>query len=77
MHDKTKKINLKDKIIILESTVYPGATRKYVNKILLKNDLIIGKNIFVGYSPERENPGDKSFSYNKTPKVISGYTKNV
>jgi UDP-N-acetyl-D-glucosamine dehydrogenase len=71
------KIDLKDKIIILESTVYPGVTRKLANKLVLKNNLfIIGKNIFFGYSPERENPGDKSFTYKKTPKVISGYTKN-
>ena len=45
------------------------------NKIVLNNSkLEIGKNIFFGYSPERENPGDKKFSYFKTPKVISGYT---
>lgn len=71
------KINLQDKIIILESTVYPGVTRKFANKVILNNKkLKIGKNIFFGYSPERENPGDKNFSYQKTPKVISGYTKN-
>ncbi len=69
------KINIKNKIIILESTVYPGVTRKLANKIVLSdNELEIGKNIFIGYSPERENPGDKKFSYNKTPKVISGYS---
>ena len=71
------KINVKDKIIILESTVYPGVTRKLANQLVLKNDLLrTGRNIFFGYSPERENPGDKSFSYQKTPKVISGYTEN-
>jgi UDP-N-acetyl-D-glucosamine dehydrogenase len=69
------KIYIKNKIIILESTVYPGVTRKLANKIVLSNNkLEIGKNIFFGYSPERENPGDKKFSYYKTPKVISGYT---
>jgi len=69
------KINIKNKVIILESTVYPSVTRKLANKIVLSNNkLEIGKNIFFGYSPERENPGDKKFSYNKTPKVISGYT---
>ena len=69
------KINIKNKIIILESTVYPGVTRKLANKIVFDdNELEIGKNIFFGYSPERENPGDKTFSYYKTPKVISGYT---
>ena len=71
------KINIKNKIIILESTVYPGVTRKFANQIILSDKkLEIGKNIFFGYSPERENPGDKNFSYNKTPKVISGYTNS-
>ena len=62
-------------VVILESTVYPGATREFAKKIIKKN-INIGKNFFLGYSPERENPGDKNFSYKKTPKVISGYTKN-
>jgi len=71
------KLDIEGKVIILESTVYPGVTRKFANQIILKNNnLEIGKNIFFGYSPERENPGDKSFSYQKTPKVISGYSKN-
>ena len=71
------KINIQNKIIILESTVYPGVTRKFANQIVLNSKhLQIGKNIFFGYSPERENPGDKSFSYQKTPKVISGYSSN-
>ena len=70
------KINLEGKIIILESTVYPGVTRKFANQIkLLNKNLKIGTNIFIGYSPERENPGDKSFSYQKTPKVISGFSQ--
>ena len=75
---KLIKINLKNKVIILESTVYPGVTRNFSNKILskYKKDYFVGRNIFFGYSPERENPGDKKFSYKKTPKVISGYTKN-
>jgi UDP-N-acetyl-D-glucosamine dehydrogenase len=61
------------KLIILESTVYPGVTRKIKQSILGKN-LKVGKDIFIGYSPERENPGDKKFSYKITPKVISGYS---
>jgi UDP-N-acetyl-D-glucosamine dehydrogenase len=71
------KIDLRNKMIILESTVYPGVTRKYADEIIkYSSHYEIGKNIFFGYSPERENPGDKSFSYKKTPKVISGYSKN-
>jgi UDP-N-acetyl-D-glucosamine dehydrogenase len=72
---KLKKIIKPYQLLVLESTVYPGATDDLI-KIIKKKNLIIGSNFFVGYSPERENPGDKSFSYKKTPKVISGYTKN-
>ncbi len=70
-----KKYIKKNQIIILESTVYPGATREFTKKLINK-DLKIGANLFVGYSPERENPGDKKFNYKTTPKVISGYTSN-
>ena len=61
--------------VILESTVYPGATLEFARKLVNK-DTRISENLFLGYSPERENPGDKNFSYKKTPKIISGYTKN-
>jgi UDP-N-acetyl-D-glucosamine dehydrogenase len=70
------KIHLKNKVIILESTVYPGVTRKFTEKIFEKNNFKIGIDLFIGYSPERENPGDKNFSYKKTPKIVSGYTNN-
>tara|TARA_B100000579_G_C22839916_1_gene860867 strand:- start:1881 stop:3185 length:1305 start_codon:yes stop_codon:yes gene_type:complete len=70
-----KKNIKKNQIIILESTVYPGATRVFAKKII-NEKFEIGKNLFIGYSPERENPGDNKFSYSKTPKVISGYSNN-
>lgn len=63
----------KDQTLVLESTVYPGVTRE-IKKILEKK-FILGENFYLGYSPERENPGDKTFSYTTTPKVISGITK--
>ena len=71
---KLKKIIKPYQLLVLESTVYPGATNDLVN-IIKQKKLNIGSNFFVGYSPERENPGDKSFSYKKTPKVISGFSK--
>ena len=71
---KIRKIIKPFQILILESTVYPGATYE-VSKMVKNKNLQIGKNFFVGYSPERENPGDEKFSYKKTPKVISGATK--
>ena len=64
----------KNQLIIIESTVYPGATNEFQKKLLSKK-FSIGEDIFIGYSPERENPGDKKFSYKRTPKIISGSTK--
>ncbi len=69
------KIDLNNKLIILESTVYPGVTKNFADQLVSQNiDYKVGKNVFFGYSPERENPGDKNFSYQTTPKVVSGYS---
>ena len=65
----------KGQILIIESTVYPGATEKLV-EVLKEKKFNFGIDFFIGYSPERENPGDKNFSYNKTVKVVSGLTSN-
>ena len=69
----------KGQTIILESSVYPGATRKIFYSRLAKK-FKLGKNFFLTYSPERIDPG-KSKAYKKTkleniPKLISGYTPN-
>lgn len=69
-----KKNLKKGQTIILESTTYPGTTKKFIINKLRK--FIIGNNFFIGYSPERENPGSKNFTFWKTPKVVSGHTKN-
>ncbi len=70
---RLKKILKMHQLIILESTVFPGATINFSKKFLSKGH-ILGKNIYLGYSPERENPGDQTFSYKRTPKIISGYS---
>ena len=58
----------KGQLIILESTSYPGTTEEeIVNKIKDKKN--IGKDIFVCYSPEREDPGNKIFKSTNVPKV--------
>ena len=61
-----------EKLIILESTVYPGASEEIIEKLGIKNE--IGNKLYFCYSPERENPGDKNFSYKITPKVLGGYS---
>ena len=71
------KKNLKqNQLLILESTTYPGTTEEEIVPLIEKNTkLIIGNNFFVGYSPEREDPGNEEFSTKTIPKVISGVTK--
>ncbi len=65
--------------VVFESTVYPGATEEICAPILEKfsSNLKSGKDFFLGYSPERVNPGDRTHTINKINKVISGQNKNV
>ena len=50
----------KNNIVVVESTVYPGVTEEICGPILQKaSGLVCGKDFFLGYSPERINPGDK------------------
>jgi UDP-N-acetyl-D-galactosamine dehydrogenase len=63
----------KGTIVVYESTVYPGATEEECVPILEKESgLKNGKDFFVGYSPERINPGDKKHTIDKIVKVVAG-----
>ena len=63
----------KGSIVVLESTVYPGTTEEIVGPILERESgYKIGKDIKIGYSPERVNPGDEKHSIDKIIKVVSG-----
>jgi UDP-N-acetyl-D-galactosamine dehydrogenase len=65
-------------IVIYESTVYPGATEEECVPILEKHSgKIFNKDFFVGYSPERINPGDKKHTVEKILKVTSGSTPEI
>ena len=66
----------KEQLIVLESTTYPGTTKEIVKPILEKSGLIAGKDFFLAYSPEREDPGNKDFSVSEIPKVMGGFTEN-
>ena len=66
----------KGQLVVLESTTYPGTTREVVKPILEKSKLRAGKDFFLAYSPEREDPGNKEFSVSKIPKVMGGLTTN-
>lgn len=67
--------NLKHyQVIILESTTYPGTTDEDVKSILESSGLKAGIDFFLGFSPEREDPGNKQYSFSNIPKIVSGYT---
>ena len=66
------KLIKKNNIIFFESTVFPGVTENFCGKILeKKSGLKLNKDFFLGYSPERINPGDKKHTVNKIVKIVS------
>ncbi|MCZ0756417.1 nucleotide sugar dehydrogenase [Anoxybacillus sp. J5B_2022] len=62
-------------LVVLESTTYPGTTEEIVKPALEKKGLIVGETVFVAYSPERVDPGNKVFKTKNTPKVVGGVTE--
>lgn len=68
----------KNDIVIYESTVYPGATEEICIPILEQySNLLFNQDFFVGYSPERINPGDKTHRLTNITKVVSGSTSEI
>jgi len=65
-------------IVVYESTVYPGVTEDMCGPELERvSGLVCGKDFFLGYSPERINPGDREHTVDRITKVISGQTPEV
>jgi UDP-N-acetyl-D-glucosamine/UDP-N-acetyl-D-galactosamine dehydrogenase len=68
----------KGDIVVYESTVYPGTTEEECVPVLEKESgLKCGEDFFVGYSPERINPGDKEHTFTKITKIVAGQTPEV
>lgn len=61
-------------VVSLESTTYPGTTEEELLPRVQENGLKVGKNIFLVYSPEREDPGNPNFETRTIPKVVGGHT---
>ena len=61
-------------LVILESTTYPGTTQEVVLPILEKSGLQVGRDFFLAYSPERVDPGNRTYTTRNIPKVIGGAT---
>ena len=65
-------------VVVYESTVYPGVTEDICAPILeAGSGLTCGRDFFLGYSPERINPGDREHTIDKITKVVSGQTPQV
>lgn len=65
-------------VVVFESTVYPGVTEEICGPILeQESGLACGQDFFLGYSPERINPGDREHTVERITKVISGQTPAV
>lgn len=62
-------------LIILESTTYPGTTDELVRPMLERDDIRVGKEFFLCFSPERVDPGNPKFQTKNIPKVVGGTTE--
>jgi UDP-N-acetyl-D-glucosamine dehydrogenase len=61
-----------DRLVVLESTTYPGTTRSVVLPILEESGLRAGQDFFLAYSPEREDPGNREHTTASIPRVVGG-----
>ncbi len=62
----------KETLVILESTTYPGTTRELIMPVLEKSGLKVGKDLYLSFSPERIDPGNKKYSVTDIPKIVGG-----
>ncbi|HWP59966.1 MAG TPA: nucleotide sugar dehydrogenase [Candidatus Acidoferrales bacterium] len=69
-----KKTLRPGQLVILESTTYPGTTEELILPELEATGLVVGKDFYLAFSPERIDPGNRFFSTRNTPKVLGGVT---
>src|SRR5918992_84090 len=62
-------------LVILQSTTYPGTTEQVIRPILEAAGAVVGEDIFLGYAPERVDPGNKDWDVHTTPKLVAGGTR--
>ena len=66
----------KGQVLSLESTTYPGTTEEELLPRIEKKGFKVGKDFFLVYSPEREDPGNLNYKTNTIPKILGGHTQN-
>ena len=62
-------------LVVLQSTVVPGATRRQLVQPLEASGRVVGRDVFVAFSPDRINPGDPNFKVSNTTKLVAGATE--
>ena len=62
-------------LVILQSTTYPGTTEQVIRPILERAGAVVGTDIFLGYAPERVDPGNRQWDVHTTPKLVSGVSE--
>jgi UDP-N-acetyl-D-glucosamine dehydrogenase len=65
----------RNQVVILESTTYPLTTEIDLKNILETSGLKAGVDFYLGFSPEREDPGNKQFTFRQVPKIVSGINR--
>lgn len=73
--DSLKPYLREGQVVSLESTTYPGTTEEELLPRIQENGLVVGENIFLVYSPEREDPGNPNFETRTIPKIVGGHTQ--
>ena len=74
--ENIKRYMKRGQIIVLESTTYPGTTEEVMLPILESTGLREGKDFYLGFSPERIDPGNEKYKTENTPKIIGGISKD-
>jgi UDP-N-acetyl-D-glucosamine dehydrogenase len=72
--DNIAKFGCQGKLVVLESTTYPGTTEEIIMPRLISNGNKVGEDVFLAFSPERIDPGRTDYTIFTTPKVIGGVT---
>ncbi|MBA3307710.1 MAG: nucleotide sugar dehydrogenase [Chloroflexi bacterium] len=62
-------------LVVLESSTYPGTTRELLQPILERDGRRVGEDLFLAFSPERIDPGNREFGVRDTPRVVGGITR--
>lgn len=75
--EEISKYLTKGTMVVLESTTYPGTTEELLKPILETSGLKCGEDFYLGFSPERVDPGNKQFKTKNTPKVVGAIGKDA